>query len=68
MTDQQLIHKANGIRRIKTALMFPSGEIGTFYSNPFRIKYEIDGQRFADIINRHNPIPNKLSKFLKIIS
>jgi hypothetical protein len=57
MTDQQLIHKANGIRRVKTALMFPSGEVGTFYSNPFRIKMEISGSALIDIVNRLNNKP-----------
>ena len=57
MTDQQLIHKANGIKRIKTALMFPDGEIGTFYSNPFKIKYQIAGVALIDILNRHNVKP-----------
>jgi hypothetical protein len=63
MTDQQLIHKANGVKRIKSALMFPDGEIGTFYSNPFRLKYEISGERFLEIINRHK----SLSSFDKLL-
>lgn len=58
MKDFQITHRANGIRRIKTALMFPSGEIGTFYSNPFRIKYQIDGKRFIEIINRQKHLTN----------
>ena len=64
MTDQQLIHKANGVKRIKTALMFPDGEIGTYYSNPFRLKYEIDGQCFADIIGRHKPTPKPILDYI----
>ncbi len=63
MKDFQLIHKANGIHRIKTALMFPSGEIGTFYSNPFRIKYQIDGERFIEIVRRQK----QLSSFDKLL-
>ncbi len=54
MKDFQIIHRANGIRRIKSALMFPEGEIGTFYSNPFRIKMEIRGSDLIDIMNRLN--------------
>lgn len=50
----QHAHLANGIRRIKTALMFPSGEIGTFYSNQFRIKRQISGSALIDILNRRN--------------
>ena len=57
MTDQQLIHKANGVKRIKSALRFPSGEIGTFYSNPFRLKYEVKGTALIDIVNRLNVKP-----------
>jgi hypothetical protein len=43
MKEFQIINKAKQIKRIKTALMFPSGEIGTFYSNPFRIKMPVYG-------------------------
>jgi hypothetical protein len=67
MTDQQLTHKANGISRIKTALMFPDGEIGTFYSNPFNLKYEINGQCLADIIGRHKTIPKTILSFINRI-
>ena len=63
MKDFQLLHKANGIRRIKTALLFPSSEIGTFYSNPFRIKYQIDGERFIEIVKRQK----QLSSFDKLL-
>ena len=63
MKDLQLLHKANGIRRIKTALMFPSGEIGTFYSNPFRIKMKIIGAELIDIINRLNVKPKPWYSF-----
>jgi hypothetical protein len=37
--------------------MFPDGEIGTFYSNPFKIKYQIAGVALIDILNRHNVKP-----------
>jgi len=63
MTDNQLIHKANGIHRIKTALMFPSGEIGTFYSNPFRIKMKISGAELIDLLNRLNVKPKPWYSF-----
>lgn len=63
----QLQHVINGQRRIKTALMFPDGEVGTFYSNPFRIKYEIDGERFIEIINRQKELSSfdKLLRFIQ---
>lgn len=63
MKDFQLLHKANGIRRIKTALMFPSGEIGTFYSNPFRIKMNISGAQLIDILNIRNINPKPWYSF-----
>jgi hypothetical protein len=37
--------------------MFPDGEIGTFYSNPFRIKMHISGAALIDIVNRLNVKP-----------
>jgi hypothetical protein len=63
MKDFQIINKAKQIKRVKTALMFPSGEIGTYYSNPFRIKYQIDDERFIQIINRQK----ELSSFDKLL-
>jgi hypothetical protein len=67
MKDFQIINKANQIKRVKTALMFPSGQIGTFYSNPFRIKYEIIGERFIEIINRQKELSSfdKLLRFIQ---
>jgi hypothetical protein len=67
MKDFQIINKAKQIKRVKTALMFPDGEIGTFYSNPFRIKYEINGERFIQIINRQKELSSfdKLLRFIQ---
>lgn len=63
MKDFQLLHKATGIRRIKSALMFPSGEIGTFYSKPFRIKMKISDAELIDLLNRLNVKPKPWYSF-----
>ena len=42
MTDQQLIHKANGIKRIKQAIAncdLPVSEIGTIFTPRIRFKH-----------------------------
>ena len=42
MTDQQLIHKANGIRRIKQAINncdLPVSEVGTMFTPRIRFKH-----------------------------
>jgi hypothetical protein len=52
MTDQQLIHKANGVKRIKQAIKncdLPVSEVGTIFPKSFTHIELLDFERFIHL-------------------